>query len=90
MSDAWTAPDLAGQVAVVTGASRGVGRGNAEVLGGCGATAVRVHRHERSPPRSHLGVDGRQPHLLGDGDDDVSLPVAYLAAQQAAAACIDE
>ncbi|MGH2353855.1 MAG: oxidoreductase, partial [Chloroflexota bacterium] len=34
----WTPPDLKGQVAVVTGASRGVGRGIALVLGECGAT----------------------------------------------------
>jgi NAD(P)-dependent dehydrogenase (short-subunit alcohol dehydrogenase family) len=35
---AWTPPDLAGRVAVVTGATRGVGRGIAVVLGECGAT----------------------------------------------------
>ena len=34
----WNAPDLSGLVAVVTGASRGVGRGIAEVLGQCKAT----------------------------------------------------
>ncbi len=34
----WNAPDLSGKVAVVTGASRGVGRGIASVLGECGAT----------------------------------------------------
>lgn len=34
----WNAPDLSGKVAVVTGASRGVGRGVAAVLGECGAT----------------------------------------------------
>lgn len=34
----WSAPDLSPVVAVVTGASRGVGRGIAEVLGECKAT----------------------------------------------------
>src|SRR3954465_756303 len=35
---AWRPPDLSGRVAVVTGATRGVGRGVALVLGECGAT----------------------------------------------------
>lgn len=35
---AWTAPDLSGRVAVVTGATRGVGRGIAVVLGEAGVT----------------------------------------------------
>ena len=41
----WTAPDLSDRVAVVTGATRGVGRGIALVLGECGAT---VHVTGRS------------------------------------------
>lgn len=44
----WAPPDLAGQVAVVTGASRGVGRGIAEVLGECGAKPYVVARSVRS------------------------------------------
>src|SRR4051794_35279495 len=35
---AWNAPDLSGRIAVVTGATRGVGKGIALVLGECGAT----------------------------------------------------
>src|SRR5438067_109713 len=36
----WSAPDLSDRVAVVTGATRGVGKGIALVLGECGATVV--------------------------------------------------
>src|SRR4051812_19206396 len=41
----WSAPDLGDTVAVVTGATRGVGKGVALVLGECGAT---VHVTGRS------------------------------------------
>jgi NAD(P)-dependent dehydrogenase (short-subunit alcohol dehydrogenase family) len=47
--DRWTAPDLSGRVAVVTGASRGVGRGVAEVLGDCGATVYLAGRSVDEP-----------------------------------------
>lgn len=48
-NDEWVPPDLSGQVAVVTGASRGVGRGIAEVLGECGATVYLVARSVSRP-----------------------------------------
>jgi NAD(P)-dependent dehydrogenase (short-subunit alcohol dehydrogenase family) len=46
----WTPPNLSGRIAVVTGASRGVGRGVAEVLGECGATVYVSARSTRESP----------------------------------------
>lgn len=56
MTDRWTAPDLSGQVAVVTGASRGVGRGMAEVLGECGAKTYLVARSSTEPVPGRTGT----------------------------------
>ncbi|HEX6350500.1 MAG TPA: SDR family NAD(P)-dependent oxidoreductase [Candidatus Dormibacteraeota bacterium] len=42
----WARPQLSGRVAVVTGSSRGVGRGIARVLGECGATVYVTGRSE--------------------------------------------
>jgi NAD(P)-dependent dehydrogenase (short-subunit alcohol dehydrogenase family) len=47
---AWVPPDLSGRVAVVTGASRGVGKGVAEVLGECGVTVYVTGRSTRAAP----------------------------------------
>src|SRR3954452_14602668 len=68
---AWTPPDLAGRTAVVTGATRGVGRGIALVLGECGAT---VHVTGRSTveevaaeatERGGRGIAARTDHTDG-------------------------
>lgn len=48
----WEPPDLSGIVALVTGASRGVGRGIALALGDAGATVYVTGRSERGGPRT--------------------------------------
>lgn len=48
MADNWTPPDLTGRIAVVVGATRGVGRGIAEVLGQCRATVYVTGRSTRT------------------------------------------
>ena len=51
----WEPPDLRGRVAVVTGASRGVGRGIALALGDCGATVYVTGRSSRARGRDTAG-----------------------------------
>ena len=59
--DIWQAPDLADTVAVVTGASRGVGRGIAEVLGQCGATVVVTARAPAAASARRVVPDRPRP-----------------------------
>jgi NAD(P)-dependent dehydrogenase (short-subunit alcohol dehydrogenase family) len=53
----WVPPDLVGQVALVTGASRGVGRGVALALGEAGATVYVTGRSSRGTERTE-GLPG--------------------------------
>lgn len=52
VNEVWKAPDLGGKVAVVTGASRGVGRGVALALGEAGATVYVTGRSTRDGRRT--------------------------------------
>jgi NAD(P)-dependent dehydrogenase (short-subunit alcohol dehydrogenase family) len=55
MSDSYSPPNLHGKTALVTGASRGVGRGIAEVLGQAGATVFVTGRSTtKRPDRENL------------------------------------
>lgn len=68
--DRWSSPDLEGRVAVVTGASQGVGRGIASVLAACGA---RVHLVGRTT-RDHGGptVEAVAAELREAGGDAIA------------------
>lgn len=63
----WVPPNLKGTVAVVTGSSRGAGRGIALVLGECGATVYVTGRSVRGGP-----AFGRGPGTIDDTADEVT------------------
>lgn len=63
----WLPPDLDGAVALVTGASRGVGRGIALALGDTGATVYVTGRSVRNGPRTE-----NLPGTIDDTADEVT------------------
>jgi NAD(P)-dependent dehydrogenase (short-subunit alcohol dehydrogenase family) len=73
----WEAPDLRGRVAVVTGASRGVGRGVALVLGECGATVYVTGRSTRAHARARGTVDGTAAEVTARGGRGVAAPADH-------------
>jgi NAD(P)-dependent dehydrogenase (short-subunit alcohol dehydrogenase family) len=77
----WTAPDLRGCVAVVTGASRGVGRGVALALGDCGAVVYVTGRTTRASARPGDGgpgsVDDTADEVTARGGRGVAAPTDH-------------
>jgi NAD(P)-dependent dehydrogenase (short-subunit alcohol dehydrogenase family) len=73
----WTAPDLRGRVAVVTGASRGVGRGVALALGECGATVYVTGRSTRAHARARGTVDETAADVTARGGHGIAAPADH-------------
>ena len=82
---AWQAPDLSGRVAVVTGASRGVGRGIALALGDCGATVYVTGRTTRSAGAGPGTVDDAAEAVTARGGRGIAAPTDHTADDRVAA-----
>jgi NAD(P)-dependent dehydrogenase (short-subunit alcohol dehydrogenase family) len=83
----WTPPDLRGRVAVVTGASRGVGRGIALALGECGATVYVTARSTRTHARARAPgtVEATADDVTARGGCGVAAPTDHTDDGQTAA-----
>jgi NAD(P)-dependent dehydrogenase (short-subunit alcohol dehydrogenase family) len=78
----WTPPDLGGRVAVVTGASRGVGRGIALALGESGATVYVTGRSTRAHARARGTVDDTAAEVTARGGAGVAAPADHTDDEQ--------
>ena len=74
-------PSLAGRVAVVTGAGRGIGYFTAEALARAGATVVITTRR---PEQAEHALDSIRSHVVGADVSAVTLDLASLASVRAA------
>jgi NAD(P)-dependent dehydrogenase (short-subunit alcohol dehydrogenase family) len=72
----WSPPDLSAVIACVTGASFGVGRGIAEVLGECGATVYVTSRSTRRRPSRPEGWSVEETAELVRARGGRGIPVA--------------
>jgi NAD(P)-dependent dehydrogenase (short-subunit alcohol dehydrogenase family) len=75
----WSPPDLRETVACVTGASYGVGRGIAEVLGECGATVYVTARSTRAKPSRdhHWSAEETAELVTNNGGTGVPIKVDH-------------
>jgi NAD(P)-dependent dehydrogenase (short-subunit alcohol dehydrogenase family) len=82
----WNPPDLAGRIAVVTGASRGVGKGIALALGDSGATVYVTGRSTRESGRTGPGtVDDTAEEVTARGGHGIPAPTDQTIEAQVAA-----
>jgi NAD(P)-dependent dehydrogenase (short-subunit alcohol dehydrogenase family) len=83
VNEDWNSPDLRGKVAVVTGASRGVGRGIALALGAAGATVYVTGRSTRDGARTEGlpgTVDDTAEEVTGRGGKGIAVRCDHGAA----------
>ena len=74
----WVAPNLQGKVAVVTGGSRGIGKGIAEGLGECGATVYITGRSESDPAApTPLTVQATAANVTALGGEGIACKVDH-------------
>ena len=81
--------DLTGKVALVTGASGGIGRATAIALAAQGATLILTGRREDALQETAAGCGSANCHIITANLGDAESEAAMLAAAEAAAGQID-